>query len=245
MQHLMSALRALSYPGRLVVLGRDASGRFGIVLYAVTGRSPASRARRLVQDGPAVWTRPTDAGALASGRADLLVYPAIRLGRGIAVSNGRQTADIDPDAGGDPAAELERALKDWSYEPDAPIHTPRISGCVLSSGRMALAILRRLPDGATERAFYELPAEPGRGRFLATYAGESRDPVPSFTGGPRELDLPGGSARETAEAAWAALGPSASGAPDFRVAAVCLFAGPGGPGEFDLHIINRGEGDRS
>ena len=51
----------------------------------------------LVRDGRAVWTRPTDPEILKTGRPDLLVYPAIMIGKGIAVSNGRQTADIDPD----------------------------------------------------------------------------------------------------------------------------------------------------
>ena len=244
MQHPMPALRGMSYPGRLVALGRDASGRLAVVLYAVTGRSAASRARRLVRDGSTVWTRSTDPEALKSGRADLLVYPAIRIGRGVAVSNGRQTADIDAEGGTDPAETLERGLREWSYEPDGPIYTPRISGCILPSGRMGLSILRRTPDGGAERAFFGVPAEPGRGRFVATYAGENRDPVPSFAGGPRELALPGAAARETAEAAYAALGPGSAGAPDFRVAVACLFADMSDPAGFDLHIINRDERER-
>ena len=218
MDNPLAPLRRMAYPGRLILLGKDASGRSVIVLYAVTGRSPSSQARRLVRDGRAVWTRPTDPEVLKTGRPDLLVYPAIMIGRGIAVSNGRQTADIDPDGDGGPVETLERGLKDWSYEPDAPIHTPRISGCVLPSGRAALAVLRRAEGGGILRSFFEIPLD---------------------------LRLAGATARDTAEAAYAALGPSEEGGRDFRVAVACLFADAADLSQFELHIINREEGKRS
>jgi IMP cyclohydrolase len=245
MDNPLAPLRRMAYPGRLILLGKDASGRSVIVLYAVTGRSPSSQARRLVRDGRAVWTRPTDPEVLKTGRPDLLVYPAIMIGRGIAVSNGRQTADIDPDGDGGPVETLERGLKDWSYEPDAPIHTPRISGCVLPSGRAALAVLRRAEGGGILRSFFEIPLAAGRGRLVATYSGENRDPVPSFEGEPLDLRLAGATARDTAEAAYAALGPSEEGGRDFRVAVACLFADAADLSQFELHIINREEGKRS
>ena len=241
MSNPLAPLGGMAYPGRLIALGRDGSGRSVVVLYAVTGRSVSSQARRLVRDGRAVWTRPTDSEVLKTGRAELLVYPAIMIGKGIAVSNGRQTADLDPDGEGSPVQTLERGLRAWSYEPDAPIFTPRIGGCVLPSGRAALAVLRRSAEGATLRSFFEIPLEPGRGRFVATYAGENRDPVPAFEGEPREIGLVGGAARETAEAAYAALGPTGETGRDLRVAVACLFADAADLSRFELHIINREE----
>jgi IMP cyclohydrolase len=240
----MARLERMAYPGRLIVLGRAAPGRSVVVLYAVTGRSPSSQARRLVGDGRAVWTQPTDPDVLKTGNPDLLVYPAIMIGKGIAVGNGRQTADIDPDGEGNPADALERGLSDWSYEPDAPIYTPRISGCILPSGRAALAVLRRSAEGEVLRSYYEIPLASGRGRFVATYAGENRDPVPAFNDQPQEIGLAYATARDAAEAAYAALGPSEEGGRDFRVAVACLFADPDDLSRFELHIINREERKR-
>ncbi len=240
---LRESLRRLAYPGRLLALGRSRSGR-AVVLYAVTGRSPSSQARRLVLDGRTVWTRPTDPEALKSGNPDLLVYPAIRIGKGIAVSNGRQTADIDPDSGGSPVSILERGLKDWSYEPDPPIHTPRITGCILPSGRSAMAVIRRGDESEALRSYFEFPFLAGRGRLISTYAGENADPLPAFEGEPRECPFEEATARETAEAVYADLGPGERGGPDFRVAVACLFADPENLARFELHLINRDERTR-
>jgi len=242
---LMEPLRRMAYPGRLLALGRARSGS-AVVLYAVTGRSPSSRSRRLVLDGRTVWTRPTDPEVLKSGNPDLLVYPALRIGKGIAISNGRQTADIDPDGeGGSPVSVLERGLKDWSYEPDAPIHTPRIGGCILPSGRSAVALIRRGAGGEELRSFFEFPLLAGRARYISTYAGENSDPLPAFEGEPREILFEEGTARDTAEALYAALGPAEPGGRDFRVAVACLFADPEDLTRFELHLINRDERTRS
>ena len=67
------------------------------VLYAITGRSPSSQARRLVIDEQEqkIFVRPTDEETLKTGNPDLLVYAAIMCGKGrIAVSNGKQTGDV-------------------------------------------------------------------------------------------------------------------------------------------------------
>lgn len=240
---LWEPLRRLAYPGRLLALGKARSGT-AVVLYVVTGRSPSSQARRLVLDGRTVWTRPTDPQVVGSGHPDLLVYPALRIGKGIAVSNGRQTTDIDPDAEGSPVSVLERGLRDWSYEPDAPIYTPRISGCILPSGRSALAVIRRGAEGEELRSYFEFPLLAGRVRYVSTYAGPNADPLPAFAGEPRDIPFAETTARDTAEAAYAALGPAKPGGRDFRVAVACLFADPADPMRFELHLINRDERTR-
>lgn len=236
----LRALAAMEYPGRLIVLGRSRRGGHAVVVYAVTGRSPSSQARELVRRGDAVWTRPTDPAVLAKGDPDLLVYPALVFGRGIAVSNGKQTADIR--LGGSPSAAgtLESGLRAWSYEPDAPIFTPRISGCVLPGPVAALCVIRRGADGEAERIFYEFTPAPGEGRLISTYTGENVNPLPSFRGEPEILTLSEPSAEATAAAVYEALGPK-PGAPDFRVAVACVFVRPGDPAEPDLAIINRRE----
>ena len=150
----MTNLTRMIYPGRFIILGRDAAGAYDIVLYGITGRSASSQARRLERRGDNVIIQPTDPDVLKTGNADLLVYPALVLGKGIAVSNGKQTEDIDPLADGSPVRVLEKGLEGWTYEPDAPIFTPRISGCLLPDRRAALSLIKRGGDGRPERSFF-------------------------------------------------------------------------------------------
>ncbi len=233
-------LASMVYPGRLIVIGRDPSGERLVVIYAVTGRSPSSQARELTREGHAVWTRPTDPDVLAKGNPELLVYPAMIFGRGIAVSNGKQTSDIAFESSAGPAAALEAGLRSWSYEPDEPIFTPRISGCILPGGAAALSVIRRARDGAVERSFFEFRAAPGEGRLVSTYAGENVSPLPSFRGEPVPVEIRETAARGAALAVDEALGPKSCG-PDFRVALACASARTGDLSGLDLAIINHHE----
>jgi len=239
-------LATLEYPGRLIAVGRAAVGGKIAIAYAITGRSPSSQARKLVFREAGIWVQPTDEEVLKKGNVDLLVYPAVLFGkRGIAVSNGKQTGDVleGLSAGGSPVAVLSAALERWDYEPDAPIFTPRISGC-LCGGRAGLSLVRRGPDGATLRSYYEvpllLPLRAGRARLVSTYLGPNRDPLPCFEGEPREIVLAGASARETAAAVYEALAPREAGK-DFRVAVASVHASPDDPSDLEFHIINRHE----
>lgn len=235
----LSPLENLVYPGRLIIIGRTPGGA-AVVIYAVTGRSASSQARRLVQREAGVWVEPTDEAVLRQGRVDLLVYPALLFAAGgVAVSNGKQTTDIRDAlvSGARPVAALGAAMAPWDYEPDAPTFTPRISGCVTAAGA-ALSVVKRAPDGASLRSYFEVPASPGQGRLVSTYQGENRDPLPAFVGEPIVVDLPPGGAREAAEAVYAALAPRA-GNPDFRVA-VAGYREIGASSS-EIHIINRHE----
>lgn len=233
-------LARMIYPGRLLIIGGDVAGAHHVLIYAITGRSPSSQARKLEAEGNAVWTKPTDPEVLKKGNPELLVYPAVIFGRGIAASNGRQTVDVDTEARASAVAGLDVGLGPWTYEPDAPIYTPRITGCILPSGRAALSIIKRGPDGHPVRAFYDLADRPGRGAMLATYAGDNREPLEAFAGEPLDLGLEGTTPEETAEAAYAALGPR-SGLPDFRVALVCVYARRDALAERRMAVINRHE----
>ncbi len=233
-------LSRMVYPGRLLALGRDRSDEHHIVLYAITGRSPSSQARRLEEDHGAVWTKPTDPETLKKGNPELLVYPAIVFSGGIAASNGRQTGDIDPASSDGAVPALDAGLRRWSYEPDAPIYTPRISGCIGPSGSAALSVLKRGPDGEPLRSFHELSLRPGRGIFVSTYAGDNREPLAAFSGDPLELEFTEDSPEATARAAYAALRPDGR-SEDFRVAVVCVFALRADMSRRRLSIINRHE----
>ena len=91
----LGPLKSMVYPGRLILLGRDPSGKSTVILYAITGRSPSSQARKLEVGEDGIWVKPTDKSVLKSGNIDLLIYPSLFiLDQGVAVSNGKQTVDV-------------------------------------------------------------------------------------------------------------------------------------------------------
>ena len=235
-------LATLEYPGRLIAMGLASAGAKAVIVYAITGRSPSSQARNLVHRDGGIWVQPTDEDVLKKGNVDLLVYPALLFGQaGVAVSNGKQTADIldalvEADA---PVAILSKVLAAWDYEPDAPIFTPRISGCLVR-GAAGLSVVRRGTAGETLRSYFEVPLREGEGRIVSTYEGPNREPLPCFEGEPRRMALAGTTPRETAEEAYRALAPSAPDK-DFRVSVACVFVSLSDPGRIELHILNRRE----
>ncbi|HNQ80368.1 MAG: IMP cyclohydrolase [Acidobacteriota bacterium] len=238
--HPLEALRRMEYPGRVVVLGRDPAGLHDVIVYAVTGRSPSSQARRLEREGNAVVTKPTDPEILKTGQPDLLVYPAVLFGGRPAVSNGRQTDDVARTEADHPVAALAAALRNWSYEPDPPIYTPRISGLLWPDGRAALSLIKRGFDGSARRLFFEFSLHPGRAEMIATYAGPNRNPLPVFEGEPLSLTLVETTAKATAGVFYEALRPEGR-SDDFRVAAACLFLSRNEPGKPEIALINRHE----
>jgi len=242
MDNMTTALATLEYPGRLIIIGAARDSGKAVVVYAITGRSPSSQARKLVLRNDGIWVQPTDEATLRQGNVDLLVYPAVLFSRaGVAVSNGKQTADVRDRLapGADPVSALSKALAAWDFEPDAPIFTPRISGC-LAGATAGLSVLRRGPSGETLRNYFEVGLRPGEGRLISTYEGPNADPLPVFYGEPRDIGLSGATAAETAASAYAGLGP-ASSAKDFRVAVACVHVLLGDPEKADVHIINRHE----
>lgn len=237
-----SVLRNKEYPGRFIIIGKDLPGKNVIIVYAITGRSPSSQARRIAITAEGAWVRPTDEKILEEGNRDLLVYPAILYGHGLAVSNGKQTSDIRDALSSerDPVDILSSALDHWEYEPDAPTFTPRISGCVLPEGQAALSIIKRDIDGSSSRNYFKIPVLPGKGKMISTYSGENRDPLPPFEGEPEDVSLICGTAGETAEAVDSAL-RAPKPEQDFRVAVACVFFREQTLTEFDISVINRSE----
>jgi len=238
-------LAAMRYPGRGIILGRKPGGRNPVVVYFITGRSPSSQARKLVWEGDTLWTRPTDEATLQKGQVDLLIYPAVIMAEsGLAVSNGKQTVDIAKSLqkNSTPGKAAAEGLKAWSFEPDSPIFTPRISGWLGRDGRGGLHIIKRKTDGSEERLVYALPPfQKGRGFLLTTYAGKDRRLVPSFRGWPKKVCLSRArTAKDQAEAVYRALEPP-RGKKDFRVTVACIFLDLDQNEVKDIHIINRVE----
>ena len=242
MSDALAALAKMEYPGRFIILGHDQSGARNVAVYGITGRSLSSRARKLELRAEAIWTVPTDEDTLKKGHPELLIYPAVIISGGIAVSNGKQTADIKENMRGmnKPALVLDHALAKWDYEPDPPIYTPRISGCVLPGYGAALGIIVRGNDGSSKKNTSEVPLIPGRGKLIATYGGENKDPVPSFRTAPLDIEIREKTAKDMAEAVFAALEPR-TGKKDFRVAVASVFLDDLGPHSSEFFIINRVE----
>ncbi len=231
------------YPGRLIIIGQEKKEENVLAVYAITGRSASSQARKLEQEAETIWVKPTDKDLLKQGNIELLIYPSVFcLPQGIAISNGKQTVDVMACLGqGESAAEiLSFALRHWDYEPDAPTFTPRISGCVLPNDSAALSLIKKASDDSTLRNIYEFGLTPGKARMIMTYEGENKDPLPSYIGEPQEIDIMGTSAEEVAEYVYASLSPNKGGR-DFRVAVACVFGIDMIASKFETHIINRSE----
>jgi IMP cyclohydrolase len=228
------------YPGRVIVIGKDNKGKNIFVIYAITGRSPSSQARKISRESDTLWVNPTEEEIIKKGNVELLVYPAVCLSRGIAVSNGRQTLDIKSQlAHSQNSSEiLASALSRWNYEPDPPIYTPRISGCVAVSQGAALSIIKRAEDGSSFRNIFEVPLIEGKGWMVSTYQGENKDPVEPFSGEPQELEINQDNPNDLAEAVYEALAPG-EGERDLRIAVACVFSPDIDAGKFAVSIINR------
>lgn len=207
------ALSENRYPGRGILVGRFATGDFAQA-YWVMGRSHGSRNRILKQEGGVVSTAVLDESSVSPEQLDLIKYNAMKsLGTKHVVSNGKQTDDIVE--GLRYGEEFDTTLLDWSFEPDEPIYTPRISGLLISDSfvpRYALSVILRNPEtGLPDRhkAKGTLGTTAGEGMCVHTYAGDAPEGevVPSFDGKAYELPL-GADVNDTAEMYWDALDKS-------------------------------------
>ena len=204
MYDLFSYLSGNPYPGRGILLGCSADGRRAVIAYFIMGRSENSRNRvfEITEDG--IRTKAFDESRMTD--PSLIIYPPVRVVDGTTiVTNGDQT-DTVADAfrsGGS----WVRALRTREFEPDGPNYTPRISGMVRPDGSYRLAILKSA-DGnpaCCRRFFYEYDAPiAGQGHFISTYQTDG-DPLPSFEGEPRTVELGDETAAALADRLWNSL----------------------------------------
>ncbi len=228
------------YFGRILAAGSIAPEKV-FLLYGITGRSPASRARRLESKPEGIFTEPLPEVSLSAREKELLVYPAILFSRGVAASNGRQTEAIAAQlASGEPnpVRILKEALKNWDYEPDFPTFTPRISACFTCAGRLAMSLIRRGENGQSLRDFWPLVLKSNQGYLLATYNGENRHPLPPFSGSPLEFSVQASTASGLLAEFYPALGPK-EGKEDLRVAAAAVIFSLLSLKPTEIEVINR------
>ena len=204
MYDLFSYLSGNPYPGRGILLGCSADGRRAVIAYFIMGRSENSRNRvfEITEDG--IRTKAFDESRMTD--PSLIIYHPVRVVDGTTiVTNGDQT-DTVADAfrsGGS----WVRALRTREFEPDGPHYTPRLSGMVRPDGSYRLAILKSADGNPAcgRRFFYEYDAPiAGQGHFISTYQTDG-DPLPSFEGEPRTVELGDETAAALADRLWNSL----------------------------------------
>ena len=192
-KNLAEILKNNSYPGRGIVIGKSADGKYAVTAYFIMGRSTNSRNRIFVEDGNGLRTQAFDESKLED--PSLIIYAPVRvLGNKTIVTNGDQTDTIYE--GMDKQMTFEQSLRSRCYEPDAPNLTPRISGIMhVENGKYnyALSILKSNNgrEGAHNRFTfaYENPFA-GEGHFIHTYESDG-NPLPSFEGEPTWIGISG------------------------------------------------------
>ncbi len=190
---LKQELSGNSYPGRGIIIGKSADGKYAVTAYFIMGRSENSRNRVFVEDGSGIRTQAFDPSKLTD--PSLIIYAPVRvLGNKTIVTNGDQTDTIYELM--DKQQTFEQALRTREFEPDAPNYTPRISGIMhIENGgfNYAMSILKSSngdPKSCCRYTFaYEKPLA-GEAHFIHTYMGDG-NPLPSFEGEPKLVGLDG------------------------------------------------------
>ncbi len=192
MLSLEEELKGNAYPGRGIVIGRSANGKYAVTAYFIMGRSANSRNRVFVTEGEGIRTQAFDPSKLED--PSLIIYAPVRvLGCDTIVTNGDQTDTVYD--GMKEGKTFEQSLRTREFEPDGPNFTPRISGVMhVENGGydFAMSILKSNngdPDCCNRYTFtYDKP-KAGEGRFIHTYMHDG-NPLPSFCGEPKEVEIP-------------------------------------------------------
>lgn len=189
---LENELNSLAYHGRGIIIGKSADAKKAIAAYFIMGRSVNSRNRIFVAEGDAMRTKAFDESKMTDPHL-IIYYPVRVLGNKTIVTNGDQTDTIYDLM--DKQMTFEQALRTREFEDDAPNYTPRISGIIHhENGDMnyALSILKSAEgDGSSCQRYTYAYSNPvaGRAKFIHTYKCDG-NPLPSFEGEPKTLELP-------------------------------------------------------
>ncbi len=198
-----------AYPGRGIIIGKSADGKYAVTAYFIMGRSENSRNRVFVEDGNGIRTQAFDPAKLTD--PSLIIYSPVRvLGNKTIVTNGDQTDTIYELMNNQMT--FEQALRTREFEPDAPNYTPRISGIIKvepeKTFNYAMSILKSAngnPDSCNRFTFtYNNPID-GEGHFIHTYMCDG-NPLPSFEGEPKLISIEG-NISEFGDRLWENLNP--------------------------------------
>ena len=204
---LSQQLRGNPYPGRGIVLGRSADGKYAVAAYFIMGRSENSRNRVFTVTEDGIRTEAHDPSNMTD--PSLIIYHPVRqVGDKLIVTNGDQTDTVrDGLLAGRTFAD---ALQTREFEPDCPNFTPRISGMITfrhGDFTYDMSILKSADEkgSACSRYTFSYPALPGLGHFIHTYVCDG-NPIPTFQGEPERVAIPD-DIDEFTDSLWNALDP--------------------------------------
>lgn len=199
-------LKANSYPGRGIIIGKSADGQSAVCAYFIMGRSVNSRNRVFTETADGIKTEAFDPSLLTDPH--LIIYSPVRvLGNKTIVTNGDQTDTIYELM--DKQQTFEQALRTREFEDDAPNYTPRISGIMHvedNTYNYAMSILKSAdgnPDSCQRFTYTYTNPLNGEGRFIHTYMGDG-NPLPSFEGEPKKISIPN-DIKKFSDALWNSL----------------------------------------
>ena len=188
---LSEELSSETYPGRGIIVGKTADGKYAAVAYFIMGRSENSRNRIFIESNDGIRTEAFEPAKLKD--PSLIIYNPVRALKGkIIITNGDQTDTIYD--GLQKGLSFSKALESRTFEPDAPNYTPRISALVNVENGTFNFLFSILKSDAGNPAhcerftfFYETPQN-GEGRFIHTYMRDG-NPLPSFEGEPKKVEI--------------------------------------------------------
>lgn len=227
-------LNSMDYHGRGIMIGKSADGKHAVTAYFIMGRSENSRNRVFVEDGEGIRTQAFDPSKMTDPH--LIIYAPVRvLGSKTIVTNGDQTDTIYDLM--DKQMTFEQSLRTREFEDDAPNFTPRISGIIhLDEGNMnfAMSILKSADgDGSSCQRYTFAYSDPlcGRAKFIHTYSGAG-NPLPSFEGEPKNIELPDVPIDEMTKLIWDNLNS------DNKVSLFVRYIDLG-TGKYESRIVNK------
>ena len=184
-------LKDNEYPGRGIVIGKSASGKFAAVAYFIMGRSENSKNRVFEMKDGALFTAPFDKSRVKD--PSLIIYPAMKKYQNkLIVTNGDQTDTILSAL--ECGIDFKSALSVRDFEPDFPNMTPRISGLLTFLGgdfSYEMSIVKSADEkgSGSNRFTFSYHSVSGIGHLIHTYF-ENGSPLPSFVGEPKRAAIP-------------------------------------------------------
>ncbi len=179
-----------TYPGRGIIIGKSADGKYAVSAYFIMGRSENSRNRVFVAEGEDVRTKAYDPSKLKDPSL-IIYYPVRKYENKLIVTNGDQTDTVYESLkeGGC----FCKALRTREFEPDAPNFTPRISGMLTFKDggftyKMSILKSADAEGSACNRYFYEYEPINGVAHFIHTYMHDG-NPIPTFEGEPERITI--------------------------------------------------------
>lgn len=264
----LSALEDMIYSGRGIIVGMTPEWS-PFMAYSLTGRSPPSQARELLEgeNTRTIRTSVTNKEELEKGSPALLLYPVIAHLDGVMLaSNGAQTKllysaamknrnelgiqgsvvlqAIMKDAFKEPFWEYDQKDDRWiditTYEPDAPNSTPRISACMNETSAF-MHIIKCGENGKKEETLHKIASlEPGKGTLITTYKGGNEKPLAPFTGLPLDIAINSNTAEGIVESVYSAIYGGANPEDNYRVAAAVMMLNKETK-DISTKIINRSQ----